>query len=167
MQVLETQRLLLRPLTADDLNDLHSLYSDGQVMKYITGNPRTLEKTKERLIHHIAQHDEYGFGLCAALIKSGNEFVGRCGLEPRREKDGLAGDIAWMFAPTQWGMGLGAEAGMVLLDFGLHELSLHRIYGTADHRNLASIAIMKKLGMKLIREDERGVEYEIRAGSIR
>lgn len=162
MRDLETPHLILRPLEASDLEELHKLYGDEGVMKFITGHPRTREMTNRRLAAHLQEHAEFGFGLCAVMTKIDQRFVGRCGLEPRPESDGIAGELAWMFAPALWGRGLGTEAGRELVAFGLGELHLDRVFATTDHRNIASISITKKLGMSLVREDERGVEYEIR-----
>ncbi len=161
MRNLETPRLLLRPLTIDDLDELHQLYGDKRVMEFVTGTPRTREESKQRLAAHLQQHEQFGFGLCAAITKSDNQMIGRCGLEPRTEAKGLVGELAWMFTPEMWAQGFGAEVGFELVAFGLKVLGLQRVYATADHRNLASIAIMKKLGMSQVSEDERGVEYEI------
>ena len=47
MVILETQRLLLRHLVMDDLDDLFAFYSDPDVVKYIPDAPRTYEETRE------------------------------------------------------------------------------------------------------------------------
>lgn len=161
MRTLDLPRLTLRPLTAGDLTDLIKLYSDEQVMKFITGSPRTKEITAQRLAAHVHQHEQFGFGLCAAITKVDQLFVGRCGLEPRLEPEGMAGELAWMFTPQLWGQGLGTEAGRELIKFGFAELGLQRVYATANRLNAASITIMTKLDMSLVREDEDIVEYEI------
>lgn len=68
-----------------------------------------------------------------------------------------------MFAPGCWGQGYGTESAAALLEYGLSELKLFRVYATADLNNVASIAIMKRLRMNLILVDEQGVEYELRS----
>ncbi|MGI9519439.1 MAG: GNAT family N-acetyltransferase, partial [Pirellulaceae bacterium] len=101
----------------------------------------------------VAEHETFGFGLCATLLREGLEFIGRCGIEPRVEADGkMAGALAWMFLPEYWGQGLGVETGQ----------GLHRVYAKSDHGNRASIIIMQRLGMQLVRETDQCVEYEIR-----
>lgn len=162
MEIPETARLIFRPLSINDAEDLHRLYGNALCMRYITGRPRTRSETQARLQAHIEQHDTCGFGLCAAIHRKNNQFIGRCGIEPRVETTGLAGDLAWMFLPEYWGNKLGRESGQAFLDFGLSTMNLYRVYATADHRNLASIAIMNHLGMQFVKENDRGVEYEIR-----
>ncbi len=166
---LRTDRLLLQPLQPADLPSLVTLYGDARVMHYITGRARTPEETAQRLDAHLQQHATYGFGLYATLERATGSFIGRCGLEPRPEQPragstvpALAGDLAWMFAVSHWGKGLGLEVGRALVDYGLYQLQLARVFATAAHGNTASIAIMKHLDMQLVADTERGVEYEIR-----
>jgi ribosomal-protein-alanine N-acetyltransferase len=144
-----------------DLEDLLALYSQPELMRYITGQPRSYEETKERLNAHIADHERHGFGLCAAILKATGQMIGRCGLEPVESKVGTVGTIAWMFKEEYWGQGLAAEFGRAMVSYGLEKLGLTRISATADHRNLASIAVMRRIGMRYVRSTERGVEYGI------
>lgn len=162
----ETNRLLLRPLVLEDLEPLYQLYGQVIVMRYITGQPRSYEKTQERLRHHIDDFERYGFGLYATILKATGEFIGRCGLEPVEGERGLAGDIAWMLTPAWWGQGLATEFAQAMIPYGFTHFPLTRIFATADHRNPASIRIMQKVGMRLVRSDERGVEYAIDPPSL-
>ena len=166
MEPFETKRLLLRPLELTDLDDLHNLYSRLRVMKYITGSARSYQKTSERLKHHIADHQQYGFGLCAAILKETSAMIGRCGLEPVEEDHGMEGDLAWMFLPEYWGQGLATEFGEAQIEYGFGQLGLVRIFATANKNNSASIRVMEKLGMTLAEASDRRVEYEIFPGSL-
>jgi ribosomal-protein-alanine N-acetyltransferase len=123
-------------------------------MRWITGYPRTPRQTAARLRKDLGHHREYGFGLCLALWAEDGRVIGRCGLEPVPTADGLEGEAAWMFARRWWGRGLATEAGRALIDFGLHDLRLRRVFAEADRRNPASLAVMRKLGMR--RVGERG-----------
>lgn len=162
--VLETQRLLLRPLAAADMDALYTLYKQYELMRYITGQPRSYAKTKERLRAHMAEHEQYGFGLYATILKETGVMIGRCGLEPVNRATGLEGNMAWMFQKAYWGQGLATEFGQAMLPYGFDRLHLRRIFATADHRNIASIRVMQKLGMRLIRSDDFEVEYEAYPG---
>jgi ribosomal-protein-alanine N-acetyltransferase len=161
MDILETERLLLRPLVMEDLDDLYELYRDPEIMRYITGQPRSYEVTRQRLLSHLVDHERYGFGFCAAIFKANGEMIGRCGLEPVEYPTGLEGDMAWMFKRAYWGQGLATEFGRVMVAYGFEHLPLIRIFATADHQNIASIRVMQKLGMRFVRSDSRGVEYEL------
>lgn len=160
MKILETRRLRLRPMNGRDLRTLHCLYGDPELMRYITGRPRNPWETRARLKIDLAHHKMHGFGLCIAEARKSGEAIGRCGLIPRPVGDGLEGELAWMFAKPWWGRGLATEAGSALMDFGLQELGLRRVFATALTGNVASIRIMEKLGMKRAGTYDGEVEYE-------
>jgi RimJ/RimL family protein N-acetyltransferase len=151
----------LRPLRDSALQDLHALYDDRDLMRFITGAPRTLAQTTSRLSAHLDDHRRHGFELCAVLVKDGDEMIRRCGLEPNVAPSGLEGDLAWMFHRRYWGRGLGTEVARALIHYGLATLRLSRVFAIADHRNTSSIAIMEKVGMTLAGTTVRGVEYEV------
>jgi RimJ/RimL family protein N-acetyltransferase len=165
MEIIETKRLLLRPLTLEDLDELYSLYREPALMQYITGQPRSYEVTRQRLLSHIADHEQYGFGLCAAILKTTGQMIGRCGLEPIDRPTGLEGNLAWMFKKEYWGQGLATEFGRAMVAYGFDRLHLARIFAIADHPNIASIKVMQKLGMRFVRADAYEVEYELLASN--
>ena len=68
MDPVHTDRLLLRPLVRRDLRALHRLYSDPELMHYITGRPRTVWETRARLKKDLAHHRDFGFGLCLVQL---------------------------------------------------------------------------------------------------
>lgn len=161
MDNIETKRLLLRPLSLGDLDSLFELYQDIDLMRYITGQTRSYENTKARLNVYLSDHERYGFGLCAAILKSSGEMIGRCGLEPVESKVGLEGDIGWMFKKKYWGRGLATEFGQAMIEYGFTRLPVRRIFARADVANTASIRVMQKLGMKFVKAGQVEVVYEL------
>ena len=165
MNSIRTRRLILRPLRRTDLRAIHHLYADPELMRYITGHARTPSQTAARLRKDLRHHREHGFGLCLALWAEDGRPIGRCGLEPVPAAHGLEGEAAWMFAREWWGRGLATEAGRALITFGLDELGLQRVYAEADRRNPASLAVMRKIGMRPAGERGDTLIYEaVRSG---
>ena len=81
--VLETERLVLRHLTADDLDDLAALYRDPEVRRYFPDGTQTREETRAELNWIIdVYYTRYGYGLWATILKETGAFIGRCGLLP-------------------------------------------------------------------------------------
>jgi ribosomal-protein-alanine N-acetyltransferase len=158
----ETERLLFRPLVMTDLDDLYALYSNPLLMRYITGKPRSYEKTQERLLQHMSDFSHYHFGLYATILKSTQQMIGRCGIEPIEGPDGLEGEFAWMFATSYWGLGLATEFGRGMIKYSSTHFPIIRLYAIADELNLASIRVMQKIGMKFYRQIENKIEYELR-----
>ena len=82
-KVLETERLILRRLTMDDLDDLFALYHSPDVRKYYSEGLPSYEETKQELEWMINTcYANYGFGMWATLEKKTGKFIGRCGLTP-------------------------------------------------------------------------------------
>jgi RimJ/RimL family protein N-acetyltransferase len=147
---LTTARLTLRPITLADMDPLHTLYSDPALMRYITGRPRTREETRERLEAHAADYAAHGIGLYLTYLTATGELVGRCGLSNHQRPGGLEGGLAWMFREPWWGQGLATEFARWFVPFAFAHAPYARLYAHADHRNDASIQVMRKLGMRYV-----------------
>src|SRR5438128_2204028 len=123
--ILETERLLLRPFTQDDEEDLFALYTDPRVMRYL-GGVRTREQTRQRLDAMLAHWREYGYGIWALVEKGTGAFVGRCGLGHLHEEVGDP-ELAYTLGRACWGRGLATEAAGRALAFGFGVLRLPRV----------------------------------------
>jgi RimJ/RimL family protein N-acetyltransferase len=89
--------------------------------------------------------EAHGFGLFAVTLREAPDVMGRAGL-CYLEDTGLV-EIAYLFDTPYWGQGLATEVGRELLRWGFEELGLERIYGVANLENVASQAVLRKLGM--------------------
>jgi RimJ/RimL family protein N-acetyltransferase len=71
MCLLEAERLLLRPMRAEDLDDLFALRSDPQVLPFVgQEKPWTREETAEKLRRVARRWDDHGFGMWAMLDRA-------------------------------------------------------------------------------------------------
>src|SRR5580765_1306163 len=73
------------------------------------------------------------------------EVVGGAELRLRRSS---TAEIAYAVHPRLWGQGIATAAARELLRLGFDEHGRHRIFGTCDPRNLASAAVLRKIGMR-------------------
>jgi ribosomal-protein-alanine N-acetyltransferase len=154
MQILETERLLLRHLTPDDLDDLAALYADPVVMRFWP-RPYTREEARERIDRAIRSYSEVGHDLYATVYKPEDRFIGRCGLL-RQVIDGAAElEVAYMLAKEYWGRGLATEAARALRDYAFRTLDPPRLISLIDPGNIASQRVAEKNGMR----HDRDVEY--------
>ena len=147
MAVIETQRLLLRELTPDDLDNLFALYRDPEVRRYYPDGTRTLEETQRELASMIRDYSEFGYGLWATIEKQTNRFIGRCGLIPWTVEDQLEVEVAYLLDKAYWGKGLGFEAAQASMRYGFQQIGLPRIVCMMFAANKGSRGIAKKLGM--------------------
>jgi ribosomal-protein-alanine N-acetyltransferase len=165
MKILETERLLLRRLVPEDLDDLYALYRDPEMRRYFPQEgispDRTLtyDETNEELEWHRNGHPRRPeLGLWATVLKENGEFIGRCGLLPWSIDGQDEVEIAYMIAKKYWGLGLGTEAARGIRDYAFQNLGLTRLVCFIDPENKSSIKVATHVGMIFEREavDEHG-----------
>jgi RimJ/RimL family protein N-acetyltransferase len=159
MKILETDRLILRHLILEDLDDLYELYCDAEVVRYIPDAPKTLEETLKELKWHLNGHPKHPeLGLWATIHKKTNRFIGRCGLLPWTLDGCEEVEVAYLISRQYWGQGLGTEAAQAVLEYGFEELNLSRLICLIDEENLTSKKVAEKIGMRFEKEgrDEIG-----------
>jgi RimJ/RimL family protein N-acetyltransferase len=161
MQEIETERLILRRFTFDDLDALFQVNSDPDVMKYIgDGKPQSKQQTRTRLETILSHWDKHGFGLCAVVHKPDAAVIGFCGL---LFLDGTTEvEVGYRLGKAFWGMGLATEAVKVSLEYGFGKLGLDRIVAVVHPDNTASQKVLAKSGLRY-EKDARyyntGVKY--------
>ncbi|MBX3051047.1 MAG: GNAT family N-acetyltransferase [Caldilineaceae bacterium] len=158
MKILETERLLLRHLTPDDLDDLWALYSDPAITRFIPDAPRNYAEARAELEWHQHGHPRHSeLGLWATIHKPSGQFIGRCGLLPWTLDGVDEVEVAYTIARPCWGQGLATEAACAIRDYAFAKLSLTRLVCLIDGENRASARVAEKIGMSF----ERAAEDEI------
>ena len=147
---LETERLLLRPYTGDDLEALYAMQSRSDVARYLYWGPRTEAEVRaalEKKVTSTAIRSEGDVLSLAALQKATDELVGDFVLVWVSEEH-RQGEIGFIVHPDHQGLGYATEAGRVLLRLAFEDLKLHRVVGQLEARNAASARVLEKLGMR-------------------
>ena len=144
MPEIETARLRLRHFTLDDFDDLFRLYSDSQVMRYLS--LRTREQTQASLCKHIQHWQEYNFGMWGVIHLESGKMIGRCGLGFLENTPEV--ELGYVFDKSYWNMGLATEASQATLKYGFEEVKLDRIVAIAKPENIASVRVIQKIGMQ-------------------
>lgn len=149
-KVLETERLILRRLTMDDLDDLFALYHSPDVRKYYSEGIPSYEETKQELEWMINRcYARYGFGMWATIEKKTGKFIGRCGLTPMDIEAREEIEVGYMLAREYWGQGLATEAARAILRYGFERVGLARLICVINPGNQASSRVAEKIGMRL------------------
>ena len=151
MTVLETDRLLLRRLTADDAPFILGLLNEPSFLQFIGDkHVRTLDEAREYIEQGpVASYKQNGFGLYLTLIKKDASPIGICGLLRRDVLDDV--DIGFALVPSFWSMGYALESAAAVLAYGRQVLGLERIVAVANPDNAASIRLLEKLGLRFSR----------------
>ena len=142
---IKTARLRLRPLEAADTEELHRLWIDPDIRRYLWDDESVPIKRVIAIIEESsAQFQETGLGIWGVFLGSDDRLIGFCGYWPFREPPEL--QLLYGIAPELWGKGLATEAARAMIDHGI-ERGLKRIAASADAPNLASIRVMEKASM--------------------
>ena len=153
--ILETKRLVLRPLRVSDTDDIAGYAPREEFWRYLPLPPLTWDSSAEFVARKAAQQpDENGDWSFAAEHRAAGRVIGAFRIG-KIDQEARAADLGFGVDPDYWGQGLATEAAHALLAFGFGALNLHRIWATADMRNEASWRVMEKVGMKregLLRE---------------
>ncbi|WP_304196340.1 GNAT family N-acetyltransferase [Flavobacterium alvei] len=143
---LETERLLLRRVVNEDVEQIFALRSDKEVMKYI---PRPLVKTNEDALAHIAMIDEKidnNEGVNWAItLKNNDKLIGIIGLY-RIKPEHFRAEIGYMLLPEYHGKGIVSEAINEVVKYGFDVIKLHSIEAIIDPENFASEKVLQKNG---------------------
>jgi RimJ/RimL family protein N-acetyltransferase len=155
MQIfLETERLILRQFTEDDVDDLVELDSDPDVMRYLNGGIATPGEMVERenLPHFLSYYERYeGFGVWAAIEMSSEAFIGWFSLRPHDEDRLDEVELGYRLRRLAWGHGYATEGARALIRKGFAELGIQRVTANTYEHNSASRRVMEKAGMTLVR----------------
>jgi RimJ/RimL family protein N-acetyltransferase len=154
-----TARLELRAFRDDDLDEVHELRSDPDVVRYIPWEVGSREESRAWLAERIAQDRLTGDGdavAWAVVDAAGGALLGSVNAWWRSVVHRQA-EIGFVLGRSAQGHGYGAEATTAVVDLLFDRLPVHRVIGRADARNTASARLMTRIGMRQeahLRDDE-------------
>jgi ribosomal-protein-alanine N-acetyltransferase len=147
---LETDRLLLRLFTSDDVEDCYSMLSLEEVVKNVNLQVQTLDEVRVFMSEMIEGYNlntpEQLVKFTVAVVwKETGRVIGWVGLSPIKFDPGSI-EIYYGFHPDFWGAGIATEAATAMLRFGFAELNLLQIVGLTHPHNHASSHVLEKIG---------------------
>ena len=147
MNVLETDRLILRRLNAEDAPFILELLNDPGWLRFIGDKGvKTLEDARGYIRNGPAEmYARLGHGLYLTALKDGGIPIGLCGLIKRDTLKDV--DIGFAFLPQYRGRGYAFEAAAATLAHGRTSLGLKRIVAIAAPDNLASARLLERIGL--------------------
>ena len=146
MNIIETERTILRELTAEDAEFMLDLLNQSSFIKYIGDrNVRSVEESREFIeTRYRASYVQHGFGLYAVELKETGEVIGINGFVKR---DSLPdADIGFALLPQFEGQGLAFESAQAVLEYGKNVLNFKRVLAITSLDNESSGRLLEKLG---------------------
>jgi len=146
---LETERLILRQITKQDIAGIVDLYSQEQVVHFINVEPMTGPEQAEKLIAGYDGLNASGTGIrWGAFTLEDGHLIGTCGYhdwDPRR----FRAEVSYDLSPACWGQGYMREALHTILDYGFHQMNLRRVEALVDPADSRSQNLLTGLGFRL------------------
>lgn len=151
MSVLETERLALRQLSADDAEFIVELLNQPSFIQNIGDRG---VRTNEDAVGYIqngpvASYERFGFGLYLVELKGTAIPIGICGLLKRETLQDV--DVGFAFLPQFWSRGYAVESASAVLKHGRNVLGIGRILAITSPENHGSIKVLEKIGLRFER----------------
>lgn len=151
LNLIETERLFMKPLTLNNFEEMRLLSSDPEIMRYITGRAETPEETKKKLERLVLHYEKHGFGFCSVYEKISGEFIGRAGLiylELNDQQPDI--EIGYTLGKKFWNRGYATELVNALINWGLKNLAVKRLVALIDPENTESRHVAEKCGLQYL-----------------
>jgi RimJ/RimL family protein N-acetyltransferase len=148
--VITTERLDLRELEPDDLEDLAAMFADEEVMRYIgAGGVLGRDVAETMIARERAHYAERGWGEWATVERASGRMIGVCGLILWPDIDGVEElEVAYIISRQAWGEGYATEAAVAIRAYAERELGRERVVSLIYHGNDASIRVAEKNGLR-------------------
>lgn len=160
LPAISTRRLELQPVATAHLPLLVELNADAEVMRHILGRPATPEETAAEWDQRLVRQSDAtrGLGYWAGYV--GEEFVGWWSASAWIDKPSVSG-VGYRLRRTAWGVGLATEGARAMVTHAFTVPSVDRVFASTKVGNHASRAVLTKVGLVQVWEDDGVVGYEM------
>ena len=164
MNVLETERLLMRQFSTGDAAFILELLNEPSYIRNIGDRGvRTLADASSFITNGpIANYTKNGFGLWLVLLKETDQPIGMSSLIKRDSLEDA--DIGYAFLPKFWSRGYAVEAASAVKAYARDVIGLKRMVAITDPANAGSIRVLEKIGMqyeKMVRLSQDDIDLKL------
>jgi len=157
---LETARLRLVPLAAEDFEPLYAVYSEPEVSRHLLTQPRSRDEFRRPFEQMLESSSTLGMWMI--VDKADNRSIGRCGFYPFSEPPVGTPELAYLLSRAYWSRGLATEAALCCLDFAFRTQGWPEVVAMVRPENALSARVLSKIGMQLLRRiTVRGIPADL------
>ena len=165
--IIETERLILRPLELSDAEAMFTMDNNPNVHKYLWQNPtQNIEETIKVIEYVQKQYVDNNIGRFATILKATGEFIGWTGIKfiTDHVENGNTNfyDYGYRLDEKFWNKGYASEATKAWLDYGFKEMKIEKMNAYTHAENGASNHILEKHGMQFMEDyfDENSIKWK-------
>ena len=145
---LETERLILRRLTMDDVEFVFQHFSDPMIYRYLMDEEPMTDRTQAKGLVEFyldpvgKSHNRWGI-----VLKATNALIGTCGFH-KWDRQHYRAEIGYDLGHAHWGKGIMSEAIRVALAHGFENMQLNRVDAIVYSENTPSVRLLERLGFQ-------------------
>ncbi|MDS9311530.1 GNAT family N-acetyltransferase [Streptococcus pseudopneumoniae] len=147
--IVETERLLLRPVTLNDAEAMFDYASDKDNTRYTFSTNQNVEETKNNIAQFYLANPLGRWGI---ELKDNGKFIGTIDLhkiDPVLKKAA----IGYIINKKYWNQGLTTEANRAVIELAFEKIGMNKLVALHDKANPASGKVMEKSGMRFSHEE--------------
>jgi [ribosomal protein S5]-alanine N-acetyltransferase len=145
---IQTERLILRPITMKDAPDIFAYASDPEVTKYVRFVTHKSVKDTHAFIRRVRASYEKGITpLWGMELKASGRLIGALGFLQWPNPDRRA-ELGYVVNRNVWGQGYVTEAAKAVCDFAFKKMNVNRIEAGTILGHVASQRVLEKCGFK-------------------
>ncbi|HEY8292767.1 MAG TPA: GNAT family N-acetyltransferase [Thermomicrobiales bacterium] len=152
---IETARLRLRPMRAEDADALLRVFADPRVMAAFAVAPFDRAQMERWVRRNLEHQERYGYGLFSVIDKADGQLIGNCGLEQMTIEGVTAAELGYDLRSDYWHRGLATEAAAAVRDYAFRALALPQLVSLIRCGNARSCRVAEKIGMHRAMETTR------------
>jgi RimJ/RimL family protein N-acetyltransferase len=143
--IIPTERLVLRPFKASDLDAFAEMNADPEVVMFLgNGQPVDRQESWKIMAWLLGHWQLRGFGSWAVEERETKRFVGRVGLFYPEGWPGI--EISYVLARSAWGKGYATEGARTTMSHAFEKLKIPRVISLIHPANHSSVKVAEKLG---------------------
>ncbi|WP_211224261.1 GNAT family N-acetyltransferase [Oceanospirillum maris] len=146
VQICETERLIVRRLSLEDVPVLTEILSDPEVMKHSVRGVCDEAATRKFIEWCLACYELHGVGPWALIDKKAAELIGFCGVGPEMVADVEEINLGYRLARRYWNKGLASESARAVLNYALGKGLFHSVIVIIEPEHVASLKVAEKAG---------------------
>lgn len=144
--IINTERLILREVSLDDVQEMFFLRSDESVLTYLDKAPEKSTEETRAMIETIKNNATNNDGIFWVItVKGDNTMIGSI-CYWRLDKAHYRAEIGYVLHPSQQGKGIMDEAMKAVLQYGFETMKLHSVEANVNPGNKASMKLLERNG---------------------
>ncbi len=149
--ILQTERLFLREMTAEDYDALYQVLADSDIMQHY---PYTFDEKRVRgwIDRNIERYRIFGFGLWAVCLRQTGEMIGDCGLTMQNIGGTIRPEIGYHIRADKQRKGYAKEAAAAVRDWTFENTPFREIYSYMKSTNEPSAKTAMAYGCRQVDE---------------